>query len=137
MRLFALTFVLVCLGVPSVSHAQQKPRVWLRRVTLAAACAASAWDVQTTVSAIGRGGRESNNMFTDPLGRARWGRIIGFKAALCGGMAAAQEIKPLGSPRVWGSSPVKDSVWTGINTGLAARFVFASVRNRSVMTGRQ
>jgi len=131
MRLVVTLFVFVFLGVPSVSHAQ-RPRIWLRRVTLAASCAASAWDVQTTASAIGRGARESNNMFTDPLGRARWGRMIGFKAAVCGGMAAAQEWKPLASPRLGGSRPVKDDVWIGVNTGFTTRFVFASIRNRSV-----
>ena len=130
MRLVVAAFVLVCLGMPSISHAGQRPRVWLRRITLAASCAASAWDVQTTAGAIGRGGRESNGMFADPLGRPRWGRMVGFKVAMCGGMAAAQEWKPLTG------KPVKDDLWIGINTGLAARFTIASVRNRSVGASR-
>ena len=125
MRLILTAAALLCLGLPSVAHAGQRPRVWLRRITLAASCAASAWDIQTTAGAIGRGGRESNNLFADSLGRVRWGRMIGFKAALCGGMAAAQEFKPL-------SKPIKDDLWIGVNTGFTTRFVFASIRNRSV-----
>lgn len=136
MRLILGIAALVCLGMPAVSLAEQRPRVWLRRATLAASCAASAWDVQTTASAIARGGRESNNMFTDPLGRVRWGRMIGFKAALCGGMAATQELKPFAGARLWGSQPVKDNIWIGVNTGFTTRFLLASIRNRSVMSSR-
>jgi len=133
MRLLAGAFVLVGLALPSVSLAEQRPRVWLRRITLAASCAASAWDIQTTAAAIGRGGRESNNMFTNPLGRVRWGRMVGLKVALCGGMAAGQEFKAFNGSRFGGSRPIKEDAWIGVNAGLAARFVFASVRNRSVL----
>jgi hypothetical protein len=136
MRLLAGMFSLVYLALPSVSWAEQRPRVWLRRITLAASCAASAWDIQTTAAAIGRGGRESNNMFTDPLGRVRWGRMVGLKVALCGGMAAGQEIKAFKGSQSSGSRSIKDDVWIGVNTGLAARFVFASVRNRSVLQSK-
>jgi|SRR6478672_4897503 len=136
MRLSGIVVIAACLLLPSVSFGEQRPRVWLRRITLAASCAASAWDVQTTSSAIGRGGRESNNMFTDPLGQVRWGRMIGFKAVLCGGMAAVQEIKPLANGRLWGREAVKDDLWIGINTGITARFVFSSIRNRSVTASR-
>src|ERR1041385_9092771 len=108
MRLVVAVVALIWLGLPCVSHAEQRPKLWLRRVTLAASCAASAWDVQTTASAIGRGGRESSNMFTDPLGRVRWGRMIGFKVALCGGMAAAQEVKPFAHTRLGSSKPVAE-----------------------------
>ena len=127
MRLFVIMMVLGWVGLPAVAAAEQRPRVWLRRITLAAACAASAWDVQSTAAAIGRGGVESNNMFTNPMGRVRWGRMLGIKVAVCGGMAAAQEIKTFG-----GSRPIKDDLWIGVNSGIAARFAFAAVRNRSV-----
>jgi hypothetical protein len=130
MRFAVAAVVFACLGLPHVSHAQTRSRVWLRRATLAASCAASAWDVQTTAAAIGRGGHESNNMFSDPMGRVRWGRMVGFKAALCGGMAASQELRQFGGKR-----PIKDDVWIGVNTGVAARFTIASVKNRSVLQG--
>src|SRR5437870_5433364 len=106
MRLVVAAVVFAGLGLPNVAHAQQHPRVWLRRVTLAASCAASAWDVQTTAAAIGRGGHESNNMFSDPMGRVKWGRMVGLKVALCGGMAASQELRRFGRTR-----PIKDDVW--------------------------
>jgi hypothetical protein len=127
MRIAVLVLGICCLG-PAMGQAQQKPLRFLRHVTLAASCAASAWDVQTTAAAIGRGGRESNGLFADPLGRPRWGRMIGFKAGLCGSLIAGQELNVFGRRQ----TRAKDEIWIGINTGLATRFTIASVKNRSV-----
>ena len=127
MRIAVWLFTFVLFGLPSISHAQQSGRTWVRRITLAAACAASAWDIQTTAAAVGRGGREGNGWFADPVGRPRWGRMIGFKAGLCGGLIVSQELRALGR-----STPWKDHLWTGLNTGMAARFTFASLKNRSI-----
>jgi hypothetical protein len=127
MRIGLCVLLLGCVGLPGISSAEQSPRQWVRRVTLAASCAASAWDVQTTASAIGRGGRESNGLFADPLGRVRWGRMIGFKAGVCGAMLAGQELRLFGR-----HTRRKDDIWIGINSGVAARFTIASVKNRAV-----
>ena len=127
MRIAICILVLGWLGLPGVAEAQTSRGKWLRRVTLAASCAASAWDIQTTAAAINRGGRESNGLFADPLGRPRWGRVISFKVGLCGGMIASQELNLWGRP-----TPLKDNLWIGINTGLTTRFTVASVRNRAL-----
>ena len=54
-------------------------RKWLRRATMAAACAASFWDIQTTRTAVRHGAYEANRLFADAGGNPRWGRMIGFK----------------------------------------------------------
>lgn len=115
-----------CICLPSVGQAQGGHAL-MRRLSLAASCAASFWDVQTTAAAVARGGRESNGLFADPQGRVRWGRMIGFKAGMCGMLAVAQESK-----LVRLKSPLKDYFWVGTNTGLAARFTISAIRNRSV-----
>lgn len=127
MRIGLCVLLLGCVGLPGISSAQESPRKWVRRITLAASCATSAWDVQTTAAAIGRGGRESNGLFADPLGRVRWGRMIGFKAGVCGSMIASQELHLFGR-----RTPTADGIWIGINSGVAARFTIASVKNRAV-----
>jgi hypothetical protein len=109
--------LLVCACVParpaSAGH-------WLRRATLAAACAASFWDVQTTRTAIARGAREGNGFFADTAGYPRWGRMIGFKVGVCGGSILAEELLFRRS---------RDVPWTGLNTGLAAFYSTTAVHN--------
>lgn len=108
----------VCLAHPAFSEGSQ----WLRRLTLAASCASSFWDIQTTRAAVARGAREANGLLADAAGNPRWGRIIGLKAGLCVGMAAAQET-------VFKKSDVP---WTALNTGMAGYFGAIALRNRSV-----
>ena len=113
--------LVVCLAHPAMAEG----RHWLRRVTLAASCAASLWDAQTTRAAVARGGREGNSLLADSAGNPRWGRIIGIKAGLCLGVAAAQEI-------VLKKSEVP---WTPLNAGLAGYFSVIALRNRSIANG--
>ena len=127
MRNAAMAVTLVYLCTMPAAQAQERGRSWMRRLTLVASCAASLWDVQTTAAAIGRGGRETNGFFTDAQGRAQLGRMIGFKVGLCGGMAVAQESKLAGR-----RSALKDSLWIGANTGLAARFTMSAIHNLGV-----
>ena len=113
--------LVVCLAHPALAEGGH----WLRRATLAASCAASLWDIQTTRTAVARGAREANRLFADSAGNPRWGRIIGLKAGLCLGVAAAQEtvLKKSGAP------------WTALNTGLAGYFSVVALRNRAVANG--
>ena len=127
MRTVVVLLVSLYLCLPAGAQAQQGRQSWARRLTLAASCAASFWDVQTTAAAISRGGRESNGLFTDAVGRPRWGRMIGLKVGMCGMFAVAQESKLAGR-----SSRLKDNLWTGANTGITTRFIVSAIRNRSV-----
>jgi hypothetical protein len=110
--------LVVCLAHPAFGEGRQ----WLRRITLAASCAASIWDLQTTRTAVARGARESNRLVADAAGNPRWGRMIGLKAGLCVGTAVAQET-------VWKTSGVP---WTPLNAGLAGYFSGIALRNRGV-----
>lgn len=112
----------VALVVCFAHTARAEGRHWLRRATLAASCAASLWDIETTRTAVARGAREANGFFADSAGNPRWGRIIGVKAGLCLGMAAAQEV-------ILRQSSVP---WTPLNTGLAGYFTVIALRNRGV-----
>ena len=127
MRTIVVLLAISYLYLPAAAQAQQGRPSWARRLTLAASCAASLWDLQTTAAAVSRGGRESNGLFTDPQGRARWGRMISIKAGMCGALAVAQE-----SRRTGRSSRLKDNLWIGVNTGLTTRFMVSAIRNRSV-----
>ena len=127
MRIVLVLAVISYLYNPALAQAQQARQSWARRLTLAASCAASLWDVQTTAAAISRGGRESNGLFSDPQGRPRWGRMIGLKAGLCGALVVAQESKLAGR-----RSQFKDNFWTGANAGLTTRFTVSAIRNNSV-----
>ncbi len=119
--MFWVLTLVVCLAHPAMAEG----RHWLRRVTLAASCTSSLWDIETTRTAVARGAREANGFFADSAGNPRWGRIIGVKAGLCLGMAAAQEI-------VFRKSEVP---WTPLNTGLAGYFTVIALRNRGVANG--
>jgi hypothetical protein len=97
---------------------------WLRRVTLAAACTASFWDVHSTAVAVRSGARELNPLLADARGRPRWGRIIGFKAGACAASAVVQE-------RFTHNAAGK-RFWTGINASSAGIFSAAAIHNLKV-----
>lgn len=103
---------------------QPRGRHWVRRLTLAAACAASFWDAHSTAVAVRAGARETNPIFADGLGRPRWGRILGFKAGACAASIVIQER--------FDRRPNSDRFWTGINTGAAGLFSAAAIRNLKV-----
>lgn len=127
-RLLWAAVVVVCLS--GAGRAESRPGTWLRRLTMAGACAASFWDLQTTRAGAGYGALESNRLLADERGRPQWGRTIGIKVGVCAATALAQE---------WGArsikSPAATYVWTGMNAALAARFVSTSLSNRRV-TGK-
>jgi hypothetical protein len=125
-RLFRALALVVCLCGPATAQASGKG-VWLRRATLAAACAASFWDVRTTRTAVSLGALERNRLLAGPDGKPRWGRMIGIKAGLCAGSAAAQELR-LFVP----SKPLGDAAWTAANAAIAGSFVRLSLGNRRV-----
>ena len=113
------------LTLGSVSFAEgQRRHPWIRRVTLAAACAASFWDVQTTSVGIRNGAREANPLFADAQGRPRWGRIVGFKAGVCAASFVAEEHFARQGP--------SDRFWIGVNTISAGSFGAIAVRNLKV-----
>jgi hypothetical protein len=95
---------------------------WLKRVTLAAACAASFWDAQTTALAVSRGAREVNGFLADSAGKPQWGRMIGVKAATCGGLVLVEE-KLL---------PRHEKSWISLNVGLSAVYSGMAVHNLGV-----
>lgn len=97
---------------------------WLLRPTLAAACAASAWDAASTRTAIGRRAREANGFLADAAGNPRWGRITGFNVAACAGSLVSEE--------VFFRRRREDRLWTGLDTGLAAYYSIAAVHDRTV-----
>ncbi|MCC7496893.1 MAG: hypothetical protein IT160_04895 [Bryobacterales bacterium] len=124
-RLIPAAVVLVCLG--GVARGESKKGIWLRRVSLAASCATSFWDFQTTRTAIGYGGRESNRMFADGQGNPRWGRMIGIKIGQCALMGVSQELLD----RYRGSGAA-NYAWTAANSAITGRFVAAVMHNRRV-----
>jgi hypothetical protein len=101
-------------------------RTWLRRLTLAGACAASLWDVRTTQSAVASGAYETNALFSDRAGNPRFGRMVGFKLGACAGMGVAQEFGLFGRARN------SDSGWIAANTSMAGTFAAISIYNKSV-----
>jgi len=109
-------------ATPQELHRPRHP--WLRRITLAGACAASFWDLQTTRAGIGQGAHETNPLFTDSQGRPRWGRMIGFKTGVCAASFAAEEhFARRGS---------SDTFWTAMNGLSAGSFAAIAIRNRQI-----
>ena len=110
-------------------HPRTPKRVWVRRLTLAAGCAASlVFDTVTTRRAANAGAVETNGLFANSQGQPQWGRMIGIKAALCGASAVLQETHIF---RAW-QSPAADWTWTGINAGTAAVYSWAGWHNLQV-----
>ncbi len=116
-RYTCVLFLFVCL--PAFGQGK-----WLRRATLAAACAASFWDYSTTRTAVANGAVESNRFLAGANGQPRWRLMLGLKTGLCAGMAVLQE-KPMFGRRM-------DLTWTGLNTGLAAYYSTAALHNRKL-----
>ena len=101
-------------------------RVWIRRVTLAAGCAASlAFDTITTRRATANGAIETNSLLAGSNGQPAWGRVIGFKVGSCAATALLQETHTFGT---W-KTPASDKTWTGINLGIAAEYTWAGFHN--------
>ena len=68
---------------------------WLRTVSAAAVCAASAFDAGTTAYGAAHGAREDNAFFLGSTGNVRWGRFALTRAATCGAAIAASRIHRL------------------------------------------
>jgi hypothetical protein len=102
-------------------------RVWARRITLAAACAASlGFDTLSTRRATSAGAVESNGLLANPQGQPRWGLVIGLKAAACAGSALVEE-----RHSAW-QSPRADWTFTGVNAGVAAGYTWVGIHNLNV-----
>lgn len=104
-------------------------RKWIRRVTLAATCAASlAFDSLTTRRAVAAGAMEENGLLSNSQGSPAWGRVLGVKAAACGISTVIEETHTFG---VW-NSPKSDWTWTAMNVGTASMFTWAGFHNLAV-----
>jgi hypothetical protein len=133
---------LLCIGLLIVSsgaaraanlldseHPRTPKRVWIRRATLAAGCAASlAFDTFTTRKAVNAGGIETNSLFSNSQGQPQWGRMFALKAGVCGASAVLQETHIF---RTW-ETPSADWTWVGVNAGTAGVFTWAGWHNLEV-----
>lgn len=110
-----------------VEHPSTPKRVWIRRITLGAACAASlGFDTMTTRRAVSAGATETNRLFADSQGHPQWGRMIGIKAGMCAASAFAQE---------WHSaqrSPRSDWTYIGANLAVTSGYTWAGIHNLRV-----
>lgn len=101
-------------------------RIWIRRATLAAGCAASlALDSWSTRRALASGSVETNPVLANSRGRANWGRAIAFKAGACGVSAILQETDTF---HAW-SGRNADWTWTGFNAATAAGYTWVARHN--------
>ncbi len=123
-RSICALLLFVCLNA-GAQELGNRPNVLLRRLTLAASCAASFWDFQTTAAGAAKGMREGNGLFAGANGKPRLGLMFGVKAALCGATFVAEEKNLFGyrNPRF------ANSLWTGLNTMLAAQFARTAIGN--------
>jgi hypothetical protein len=121
-RLLVAAALVVCFS--AAAHAESKRGPWLRRLTLAALCASSLWDLQTTCIAVGYGAQEANSLFVNRNGDPRWGRMLGVKVGLCTGMAVGQEVLDRSH-----RSATAEYAWSGVNTAFAIRYSSAAVHN--------
>jgi hypothetical protein len=124
-RLLWAAVVWVCLT--GLLQAESKRGLWLRRLTLAAACASSFWDLHTTGTALRSGAVESNPLLVDGVGSVRSGRMLGVKLAVCAGSGISQEVLQR-NPH----SGSQNYAWTGVNAAMAAGFSAAALRNRGI-----
>ncbi len=107
-------------------HPRTLKRVWIRRATLVAGCAASlVFDTLSTRRAINAGAVESNGLFANPQGGPQWGRVIGTKAGLCGATAILEETHLF---HAW-KNPNADWTWTGANLATAAIYTWTGFHN--------
>ena len=112
-----LILALLC-ALPALSAPK-----WVRRVTLAAACAASAADAVTTYQGKLDGLREGNPILRAHDGTPAMGRVISPKVGLCAYSAWAQERYE------------HSTTYTPINIGTAAMFGYVAWHNAQ-LTGR-
>lgn len=121
MRYVWVAALLVCLS--ESAPAQKRGHPWIRRITLAASCAASFWDLQTTRAAVSQGAFEGNRFLANADGSPRWGRIIGLKAGLCGGMVLTEVL--VGRKH--------ETASIAVNSALAGLYSAAAIHNYQVM----
>jgi hypothetical protein len=127
--MLALAVLTISPGYSQERYAQERTsskRTWLRRLTLAGACAASFLDVRSTQSALSNGAVEANPLFADRAGNPRYGRMIGFKLGACAGMGVAQELGLFGRGRN------ADHGWIAANSTMAGTFAAIVARNRAI-----
>jgi hypothetical protein len=124
----------VCLAAlcPDGAHAEEPGRA-MRRITLAASCAASFWDYGTTAVAARYGATERNALMADSNGHPRLGLLLGVKAGICAATAVLQEAHVFGRKR----DRFTNTLWTSINGSLAARFAGTAVHNLTVLHSLQ
>ena len=121
---FGLLLAISSRAADLLEHPGTSKRVWIRRISLGAACAASlGFDTVTTHRAVSAGAVETNGLIANSQGRPAWGRMIGIKAGVCAGSAFLQE-----RHSSW-QSPRSDWTFTGINTGIAAGYAWVGLRN--------
>jgi hypothetical protein len=112
--------------VERVPTVQKTHRVWARRVTFIAACAASlGFDALTTRAAVVNGGVEGNPMFAGAKGSPSWGRVIGVKLGIAGVSGVLQETHMFGK---WKSANA-DWTWSAVNAGTASVYTWAGFHN--------
>ena len=127
---FLLTLSLSTLHAEDLLSPRERPqsskRVWIRRATLVAGCAASlAFDTITSQRAYAAGAIETNGLLANSQGRPQWTRIIGIKASSCAGLAILQETHTFGA---W-QGPISDRVWTFTNLGITGEYTWAGFHN--------
>jgi len=132
MKLFCLGLLLATCSQAAdlVEHPSTPKRVWIRRITLASACAASlGFDAVTTNRAVSAGAVESNGLLADSQGRPQWGRVIGIKAGTCIASAFLQERQR------FTRTAQTDWTFTGVNLGVTAGYTWVGLRNLQVANG--
>ncbi|MEO7143288.1 MAG: hypothetical protein ABI165_07255 [Bryobacteraceae bacterium] len=125
--LAVMSLLLVC---PCASVAGEHPspakRIWIRRATLAASCAASMiFDTYSTRAAVSAGAVEGNALIASPEGRPRWALTFGLKAAVCAGSAVLQESARFRPP----GAEISPWTWTAINTASTAGYTWLGFHN--------
>src|SRR5215467_9548731 len=100
-----------------VEHPQTSKRVWIRRITLGAACAASfGFDTLSTRRAVAAGAVETNGLLADSHGHPKWGKMIGIKAGMCASSAFFEEFHSAQRPAR------NDWTFVGVNSAVTAGY---------------
>lgn len=107
-------------------HSPTPKRVWIRRATLVAGCAAGlALDTWSSHRALAAGAIEDNPLLANSQGHMDWGRTVGLKAGACGLSAVLQET---GTFHRWQGRDA-DWTWTGINAATTAAYTWIMLHN--------
>jgi hypothetical protein len=121
-KLFCIGLLLASFNNAADLVEHPSKRVWIRRITMGAACAASlGFDTFTTRRAVSAGAVETNGLLANAQGRPAWGRIIGIKAGLCAASAYVQEQSK--------STPRNDWTFTAVNLGVTAGYTWVGFHN--------